>query len=182
MAHWLIIGGGESAALPWPNRVKVGATNGGIMLCRERGIVPDLIWLSDPTAISMYADITRDCLRMGAQLVSVAPAMKSLHEHDIGYLVHLCPVKNDTPRNGDADGWCRVRFSGLMLLQWIVLTLNPTRITLAGFDGYGDEWDRKVIKPWLEKAIHSTADRIEWCALAMPRFLLEGISIGQPTR
>ncbi|MCC6679871.1 MAG: hypothetical protein IT445_03115 [Phycisphaeraceae bacterium] len=113
-------------------------------------IVPDWFWLSDHEACAMPAH--RRALRLmrslGTKLVTAElrdPALyqvRGLGEPDA---ISPAPTPGSDRRHPYVPGeWCRPKYSGLMLLQWVLNTQSPARVILVGYDGYGSKPDQIV--------------------------------------
>lgn len=146
---WMLIGGGPSrdqvrVGWPWGRRcLRVGATNGGIKEAMMIDVVPALIWLSDQTAIDAYRYRSQRFQGQGSHVLTARGACPWADEN--------IPIERDRATTYQPDRWGACRFSGLMLMQYVLnRSARPLRLWLAGYDGYGDQWDAALIRPWME--------------------------------
>lgn len=138
---WVVIGGGPSHHDATPEVVNgcfVAATNDGIPHCVKHGITPEIVWLSDGVAMRRHAEAANILRARGARLITCLPSDD--HVKRAGLAPADERVRVVTTASRPARAWTqpytRRRFSGLMLLEWVVRETHPTSVLLCGFDGY----------------------------------------------
>lgn len=176
---WVVVGGGPSRIDATPEAMAgafVAATNDGIPHCVKHGITPEIIWLSDGVAVRRHAEAANAARRHGARLITSLPSDDHLQR------AGLAPpderVRIITAAQRPASAWKhpynRRRFSGLMLLEWVVREMQPASVLLCGFDGYppGTQdygFTQTIIEPLLREMI-DTETHIQFTFVRPPTF------------
>lgn len=142
MASYLVIGGGPSAPEIGPALLasrkfdRIIGTN----RCLRWGFVPDLYWLSDPVAITIYRE---EWQKFEGEIISNV---------DLGRPTTPFPYQGK-------DIIFHGRCSGILCCR-VALSRGATELHLVGFDGYKpeDRWIDHNDKPMKERG--NQADRI----------------------
>ena len=160
MSKILLVGGGPSRLLAHTVLADyIGATNDGIIACHNFGLKPTWVFLADSIAIArhrnMAANFSGD---NGTQLIGT---WRSGTEHcrmNGLTVTHVLKPERSVRGPHIPGTYCKPRFSGLMLLEWILNTQKPTQLVLAGYDGYGAGtvdcgYNTTLIQPFMQSCI-----------------------------
>lgn len=184
--RWLIVGGGPSAArhnwVPWiredPN-IAVVATNRGCDFCAQAKLRPAAVWLSDPVAVGLWTGLCRRWQPQGTWLITCVQGRDALAAAGLIPEV-ICPI--DMRRKLYApDAWSAPRFSGMMLLQWVLNAHRPREVILAGCEGYPPEEEALSwrIGEWLQSVVEAFPE-LRVAVLGEPTYKLAGGRVDYP--
>lgn len=177
----LLVGGGPSNANAPFSAIDffggyIGATNGGLEICNQSNRVPDWMFLSDHVAIERHQETAKAFIESGAMLITTSERLELCLDLGLTTAIHYMPRSKARHPHNPGD-FCRPRYSGLMLMEFVLNVIHPRRLWLAGYDGYqNDALTPSIIQPFVQSCI-DTHPGCKLCFMAQPLYHLEGAAI-----